>query len=57
MKTIKLYTCDQTNKLICDWPEKKNYLIHYRILKNYVRLGMEVVKVHTVTSFKQWLEK
>ena len=34
-------------------------MIHYRLLEFYVRHGMEVVKVHTVISFKQskWLEK
>ena len=45
-------------KLICDWTDKKNYLIHYRMLKFYVRHGMKVKKVHSVISFKQtkWLE-
>ena len=49
----------QTKKLICDWSDKKSYLIHYRMLKFYVRHGMIVKKVHTVISFKQsnWLEK
>ena len=52
-------TYTQIKKLICDWSDKKNCLIHYRMLKFYVRDGMEVVKVHTVISFKQskWLEK
>ena len=46
-------------KLICDWTDKKNYLIHYRRLKFYVRHGMKINKVHSVISFKQskWLEK
>ena len=46
-------------KLICDWTDKKNYLIHYRMLKFYVRHGMKIKKVHKVISFKQskWLEK
>ena len=39
--------------LICDWSDKKNYLIHYRMLKVYVRHGMEILKTHTVISFKQ----
>ena len=33
MKTIKPDTDTQTKKLICDWSDKKNYLIHYRMLK------------------------
>ena len=49
LKTIKPDTYTQTKKLMCDWSDKKNYLIHYRMLKFYVRHGLEVVKVHTVT--------
>ena len=46
-------------KLICDWTVKKKYLVHYCMLKFYVRHGMNVEKVHEVISFKQskWLEK
>ena len=46
-------------KLICDWTDKTNYLIHYRMLKFYVRHGLKFNKVHSVISFKQskWLEK
>ena len=45
--------------MICDWSDKKNYLIHYRKLKFYVRHGLIVDKVHDIISFKQirWLEK
>ena len=59
MKEIKPDTYIQTSKLICDWSDKKNYLIHYRMLKFYVRHGMIVDKVHDIISFKQsrWLEK
>ena len=49
----------QTKILICDWNDKKKYLIQYRMLKFYVRLGTVVHKVHEIFSFKQskWLEK
>ena len=59
MKEIIPDTYTQNKKLVCDWSDKKNYWVHYRMLKFYVRRGMEVVKVHTVISFKQskWLEK
>ena len=33
-------------KLICDWTDRKRYLVRYRILKFYVRHGMTVEKVH-----------
>ena len=58
MKTIKPDTFTQTKKLICDWSDKKNYLVHYRMLNFYVRHGMIVEKVHNVISIKQsgWLE-
>ena len=59
MKEIKPDTYIQTSKLICDWSDKKNYLVHYRMLKFYLRHGMIVDKIHNIISFKQsrWLEK
>ena len=59
MKEIKPDTYTQTKKLICDWSDKKNYLVHYRMLKFYIRHGMIVDKIHNIISFKQskWLEK
>ena len=59
MKEIRPDTYVQSSKLICDWSDKKNYLIHYRTLKFYVGHGIIVDKVHEITSFKQsrWLEK
>ena len=53
MKLIEPDTYKQIKKLICDWSDKKNYLVHYRRLKFYVRHGMIVEKVHNVISFKQ----
>ena len=59
MKTIKPDTYTQTKKFICEWSDKKNYWIHFRIIKFYVRHGMKVDKVHDIISFRQsgWLEK
>ena len=59
MKEIKPDTYIQTKKLICDFSDKKNYLVHYRMLKFYIRHGMIVERVHNILSFKQsrWLEK
>ena len=58
-KEIKPDTYIQSSKLICDWSDKKNYLIHYRMLKFYLRHGMIIDKVHNIISFRQsrWLEK
>ena len=59
MKKIKPKNYTKSKKLICDWTDKKKYLIHYRMLKCYVRHGMVVEKIHEIISFKQsrWLEK
>ena len=59
MKEIKPDTYTQTKKMIYHWSDKKKFLVHYRMLKFYVRHGMIVDKVHEIISFKQsrWLEK
>ena len=56
--SIKPENYVKSKKLICDWTDKKNYLVHYRMLKFYVRHGMVVEKIHEIISFKQskWLE-
>ena len=58
MKSIKPENYTESKKLICDWSDKKKCLIHYRMLKFYVRHGMIVEKIHEIISFKQsrWLE-
>ena len=59
MKSIKPDNYIQSSKLICDFSYQKNYLVHYKILKFYIRHGMIVDKIHNIISFKQsrWLEK
>ena len=59
IKEIKPDTYFQTKKLICGLSDKKNYLVHYRMLKFYLRHGMIVGKVHNIISFRQsrWLKK
>ena len=58
MNKIKPKNYTKSKKLICDWTDKKNYLVHYRMLKFYIRHGMIVEKIHEIISFKQskWLE-
>ena len=58
MKIIKPKNYTKSKKLICDWTDKKKYLIHYRMLKTYVRNVMIDEKTHETISFKQnkWLE-
>ena len=59
MNKIKPKNYTKYKKLICDWTNKKKYLIHWKMLKFYVRHGMIVGKIHEILSFKQskWLEK
>ena len=59
MKTIEPDSYTPTKKLISDLSDKKIYLVHYKMLKFYIRHGMIIEKVHNVISFKQsrWLEK
>jgi hypothetical protein len=47
-----------SEKLVCNQYDKKNYILHYRMLKFYLRHGMKLKKIHRVISFKQakWLE-
>ena len=48
-----------TSKLICDQTNKDYYIVHYRNLKFYIRMGMIISKVHRIVSFDQspWLAK
>jgi hypothetical protein len=47
----------KTKKLIMSQTDKKNYIVHYRMLKFYLNQGMILKKVHRVISFTQrkWL--
>ena len=42
-----------TEKLMTTFYTKHNYVLHYRTLKLYVILGMEVKKIHRVLQFTQ----
>ena len=48
-----------TSKLICDQTDKEYYIVHYRNLKFYLRMGIIIKKVHRIVSFDQspWLAK
>ena len=59
MKKKQHKICTMAKRLICDWTDKKDYLVHYRMLNFHVRHCMVVDKIHEIISFKQsrWLEK
>ena len=43
----------RSEKLILDQNNKTEYMIHYRMLKFYVKMGVKVTKTHRVIQFKQ----
>lgn len=45
-------------KLFLTLYDKKKYIIHHSILKDYIKLGLKVIKVHRIISFKEsaWLK-
>ena len=43
----------KTEKLILDQNNKTEYMILYRMLKFYVKMGVKVTKIHRVIKFKQ----
>ena len=49
---------DKVDKLICSFLPKKNYVLHYKNLKQYLEEGMILQKVHRGIKFVQspWME-
>ena len=49
---------DKIDKLICSFLPKKNYVVHYKNLKQYLKEGMILKKVHQGIKFYQspWME-
>ena len=44
---------ERSEKLILDQNNKTEYMVHYRMLKFYVKMGVKVTKIHRVIKFKQ----
>ena len=42
-----------SENLILDQNNKTEFMVHYRMLKFYVKMGVKVTKVHRVIKFKQ----
>ena len=49
---------NDVEKLICHFKPRKNYVVHYRNLRQYLELGMRITAVHRGITFYQspWME-
>ena len=43
----------RSEKLTLDQNNKTEYMVHYRMLNSYVKMGVKVTKIHRVIKFKQ----
>lgn len=43
----------KVEKLLTTLGDKENYVLHYKNLQLYLRLGMKLKKVHRILQFKQ----
>ena len=59
MKEVDPKQYRPNSKMVCDQTNKEYYIIQYRNLKLYVRMGMINIRVHGIVSFDQspWLKK
>ena len=44
---------DKTQKLVCNFHDKKKYVVHISILKQALNNGLKLKKVHRVIEFNQ----
>ena len=52
-------TSGNVMKLIPNLRKKEGYVVHYRNLQQYIKLGLKVTKVHKILTFKQspWMKE
>lgn len=52
-------TVGKVTKLLLDLKSKRNYVVHYRLLQYYLKLGLQVTYIHRIISFKEepWLSR
>ena len=50
---------NKVSKLIPNLGDKKKYVLHYKNLKQYLKLGLKLTHIHNGIKFKEspWLEK
>ena len=59
MNSVKQSNYKPTENFLCDLTNIQKYMIHYRMFKFYIIMGMKVTKIHSLWRFKQslWLEQ
>ena len=55
-ESVKVNGCRKLIPTLCS---RNNYVIHHNTLRNYIKLGLKLTKIHKVVTFKEspWLEK
>ena len=53
MNNVKQPNYKPTLKLMCDVTNKNTYMMHYRMFKFHINMGMKVTKIRTIYCFKQ----
>jgi len=57
LEVMKEKPC-KVEKLVCDLYNKTNYVIHHRLLKYFMKVGLKVTKIHRTISCREeaWLK-
>ena len=53
LNNVKEIKESKVKKLCLTLHDKKNYVIHYRLLQLYLKLGVQITKIHNIISFTE----
>ena len=40
-------------KLLMTWRDKKEYVVHFKLLQFYLKMGMKITRIHSVIKYRQ----